>query len=287
MKRKSTKKMLALLLAAMMSVSVLAGCNQNEQSETQQSTEETTEQASEENTDAESAESESTSGEEASSQNTEKITLSDESGLPQFNNPAENSEVAIIHTTAGDISVMFFPEYAPKAVENFLTHAKEGYYDGVSFHRVISDFMIQGGDPKGDGTGGESIWGKEFENEVSDKIFNFNGAMAMANAGPDTNGSQFFIVQASTVPEPRELIYQQYGQPQEAIDKYNEVGGAPWLDGSYTVFGQVFDGMDVVNKIVEETSGNTDENGIVPEDERAIIESITVAPATDYFNYAE
>ena len=161
MKRKSTKKMLALLLAAMMSVSVLAGCNQNEQSETQQSTEETTEQtteqASEENTDAESAESESTSGEEASSQNTEKITLSDESGLPQFNNPAENSEVAIIHTTAGDISVMFFPEYAPKAVENFLTHAKEGYYDGVSFHRVISDFMIQGGDPKGDGTGGEHL----------------------------------------------------------------------------------------------------------------------------------
>lgn len=80
---------------------------------------------------------------------------------------------------------------------------------------------------------------------------------------------------------------QQSGFPQEAIDKYNEVGGAPWLDGSYTVFGQVFDGMDVVNKIVEETSGNTDENGIVPEDERAIIESITVAPATDYFNYAE
>ena len=103
MNRKSTKKMLALLLAAMMSVSVLAGCNQNEQSETQQSTEETTEQtteqASEENTDAESTESESTSGEEASTQNTEKITLSDESGLPQFNNPAEDSEVAVIHTT--------------------------------------------------------------------------------------------------------------------------------------------------------------------------------------------
>mgnify|MGYP000007900598 FL=1 len=291
MNRKSTKKMLALLLAAMMSVSVLAGCNQNEQSETQQSTEETTEQtteqASEENTDAESTESESTSGEEASTQNTEKITLSDESGLPQFNNPAEDSEVAVIHTTAGDISVMFFPEYAPKAVENFLTHAKEGYYDGVSFHRVIDNFMIQGGDPKGDGTGGESIWGKEFENEVSDKMFNFNGAMAMANAGPDTNGSQFFIVQASSIPDGYDALMQQSGFPQEAIDKYNEVGGAPWLDGSYTVFGQVFDGMDVVNKIVEETSENTDENGIVPEDERAIIESITVAPATDYFNYAE
>ena len=187
----------------------------------------------------------------------------------------------------GKKGVVRDPDVHLEVLENFLTHAKEGYYDGVSFHRVISDFMIQGGDPKGDGTGGESIWGKEFENEVSDKMLNFNGAMAMANAGPDTNGSQCFIVQASTVPEPRELIYQQYGQPQEAIDKYNEVGGAPWLDGSYTVFGQVFDGMDVVNKIVEETSGNTDENGIVPEDERAIIESITVAPATDYFNYAE
>ena len=139
----------------------------------------------------------------------------------------------------------------------------------------------------GDGTGGESIWGKEFENEVSDKMFNFNGAMAMANAGPDTNGSQFFIVQASSIPDGYDALMQQSGFPQEAIDKYNEVGGAPWLDGSYTVFGQVFDGMDVVNKIVEETSGNTDENGIVPEDERAIIESITVAPATDYFNYAE
>ena len=286
MNRKSTKKMLALLLAAMMSVSVLAGCNQNEQSETQQSTEETTEQtteqASEENTDAESAESESTSGEEASSQNTEKITLSDESGLPQFNNPAEDSEVAVIHTTAGDISVMFFPEYAPKAVENFLTHAKEGYYDGVSFHRVISDFMIQGGDPKGDGTGGESIWGKEFENEVSDKMFNFNGAMAMANAGPDTNGSQFFIVQAKDcdpglVSQMKEIGVNARGQgfPEDVIAKYEEIGGTPWLDYKHSVFGQVFEGMEVVDKIAA-----TDVTG-----EKVIMEKVSVEPAANHFAY--
>ena len=199
-----------------------------------------------------------------------------------------SNPIVTIEMENGDImKAELYPEIAPNTVNNFISLVKKGFYDGVIFHRVINGFMIQGGDPKGDGTGGESIWGKEFENEVSDKMFNFNGAMAMANAGPDTNGSQFFIVQASSIPDGYDALMQQSGFPQEAIDKYNEVGGAPWLDGSYTVFGQVFDGMDVVNKIVEETSGNTDENGIVPEDERAIIESITVAPATDYFNYAE
>ena len=263
--------MLSVLLAAVLSAAMLSSCS-NIQTTEEQPSAETTEQTTEEATVGESTPS------------VEKITLSDESGLPQFNNPSEDSEVAIIHTTLGDIKVMFFPEYAPKAVENFLTHAKEGYYDGISFHRVIDGFMIQGGDPNGDGTGGESIWGEVFENEVSDQLYNFYGALAMANAGPDTNGSQFFIVQANTVPEPRELVYAQYGQPEVAQEKYNEVGGAPWLDGSYTVFGQVFEGMDVVNAIVAQAK-DTDENGIVAEDQRAIIESITVAPATNYFNY--
>ena len=273
MNHKTTKKLLALLLAAMLSMSVFAGCGDTT-SEQSSSSETATEQTTEE----QSAESAAP---------VEKITLSDESGLPQFNNPAQDSEVAIIHTSAGDISVMFFPEYAPKAVENFLTHAKDGYYDGVSFHRVIEDFMIQGGDPKGDGTGGESIWGDVFENEVSDQLYHFNGALAMANAGPDTNGSQFFIVQAQSFPDVYESQMQARGDSEEVIAKYKEIGGTPWLDGSYTIFGQVFDGMDVVDKIAQETSGNTDSNGIVPEDERATIESITVAPATDYFNYAE
>ncbi|MEG0753290.1 MAG: peptidylprolyl isomerase [Angelakisella sp.] len=98
-------------------------------------------------------------------------------------------------TSMGDIEIMLFPEEAPKAVENFITHAKAGYYDNLIFHRVIDNFMIQGGDPNGTGTGGESIWGEAFEDEFSDSLHNFRGALSMANSGPNTNGSQFFIVQ--------------------------------------------------------------------------------------------
>ena len=109
--------------------------------------------------------------------------------------PAVGETVAIMHTNMGDISIRFFPEAAPKAVENFLTHARNGYYDGLIFHRVIEDFMIQGGDPKGTGAGGESIWGSAFEDEFDKKLHNLRGSLAMANSGVNTNGSQFFINQ--------------------------------------------------------------------------------------------
>ena len=105
---------------------------------------------------------------------------------------------AVIETSMGNITVALFPQEAPKAVENFLTHAREGYYDGLTFHRVINDFMIQGGDPNGNGTGGESIWGQPFEDEFSDGLHHFPGALSMANSGVNTNGSQFFIVQNAT-----------------------------------------------------------------------------------------
>lgn len=114
----------------------------------------------------------------------------------QTEKPAEGEQVAIMHTSMGDIAIRFFPEAAPKAVENFLTHAKNGYYDGLTFHRVIDDFMIQGGDPEGTGTGGESIWGKNFEDEFDKKLMNLRGSLSMANSGVNTNGSQFFINQA-------------------------------------------------------------------------------------------
>ena len=113
--------------------------------------------------------------------------------------PADGEITATINTTLGAIRVKLFPEEAPKAVENFITHAKNGYYDGIIFHRVIKDFMIQGGDPNGTGMGGESIWGRPFEDEFTPKLHNLRGALSMANAGPCTNGSQFFIVQANTV----------------------------------------------------------------------------------------
>ena len=113
----------------------------------------------------------------------------------QLEQPAEGEEIAVMHTSMGDIYIRFFPEAAPKAVENFKTHAQNGYYNNLTFHRVISDFMIQGGDPKGNGTGGESIWGGSFEDEFDAKLLNLRGSLAMANSGVDTNGSQFFINQ--------------------------------------------------------------------------------------------
>ncbi len=161
--------------------------------------------------------------------------------------------IVTIRTNRGDIKVKLLPEAAPKAVENFVTHAKNGYYDGIIFHRVIRDFMIQGGDPTGTGMGGESIWGKEFADEFSDKARNFRGALSMANAGPGTNGSQYFIVQAGpeTMDERMFPMLKRQGKSfsEDAVSAYMEKGGTPWLDGAHTVFGQVIEGMDIVDKI--------------------------------------
>jgi peptidyl-prolyl cis-trans isomerase B (cyclophilin B) len=168
--------------------------------------------------------------------------------FPQLDLAVKEAQ-ATLQTNYGDIDLIFFEEQAPKAVENFLTHAKEGYYDGVIFHRVIPDFMIQGGDPEGSGRGGESIWGKPFEDEFSDDLFNLRGALSMANAGPKTNGSQFFIVQASHFPKQMKAALK--GLPEEIQTAYQENGGTPWLDGKHTVFGQVVSGMDVVDKIAK------------------------------------
>ncbi|HIU35103.1 MAG TPA: peptidylprolyl isomerase [Candidatus Fimenecus excrementigallinarum] len=166
--------------------------------------------------------------------------------------PKAGEEIAEIQTNMGTVRVRLFPEYAPKAVENFKTHAKNGYYNGLIFHRVIQDFMIQGGDPTGSGMGGESIWGESFEDEFTPLLHNLRGALSMANAGPGTNGSQFFIVQASEVSS--DMLDQleaasEEAFPTECVRAYETLGGTPWLDYHHTVFGQVFDGMDVVDAI--------------------------------------
>lgn len=178
--------------------------------------------------------------------------------LPQLRDPEKGQPIAIIKTEGyGDIKLMLFPEQAPKAVENFITHAKNGYYDGVTFHRVIENFMIQSGDPLGNGTGGESIWKKPFVNEISDELYNFNGALCMANSGPDTNGSQFYIVQAHDSLT-KDYIENAEKYSQEALDAYEKMGGAAYLDGGYTVFGQVIGGMKTVNRIAETATGTND-----------------------------
>ena len=176
--------------------------------------------------------------------------------------PVSGDTVATMKTTLGDIKIKLFPEFAPKAVENFVTHAKNGYYNGLIFHRVIPDFMIQGGDPMGSGIGGESIWGVPFEDEFAPELHNLRGALSMANSGPSTNGSQFFIVQAKDAPsqmiEQMEQMTAEQGFPPEATQSYKELGGTPWLDFRHTVFGQVFEGMDVVDAIAEVKTGAND-----------------------------
>ncbi len=219
----------------------------------------------------------------------------------QTEQPSAGDTVAIMHTSMGDISIRLFPEAAPKAVENFTTHAKNGYYNGLTFHRVMNDFMIQGGDPDGDGTGGDSIWGTDFADEFDEKLLNIRGALSMANAGVNTNGSQFFINQAKATGETAEKLkasaesqlaqvleqaestYDSYEQyygaqftemyptvddfiaanllpdsrlvPDEVWELYAKHGGNISLDGAWrasgghTVFGHVYEGMDIVDKI--------------------------------------
>lgn len=175
--------------------------------------------------------------------------LSEQEVLPQFQQAQSGQPIVTMKTTKGDIKIKLFPDYAPKAVENFLTHSKSGYYNGLTFHRVIEDFMIQGGDPNGNSTGGTSIWGKPFVDEFSPELAHFRGALSMANSGPNTNGSQFFIVQSDSIDESLVSDMENAGFNSDVIEKYKSVGGTPWLDYKHTVFGQVIEGMEVVDQI--------------------------------------
>ncbi|MDE7061134.1 MAG: peptidylprolyl isomerase [Lachnospiraceae bacterium] len=187
--------------------------------------------------------------------------------LYQFEDLSEGETYARIHMKEyGTITVKFFQNEAPLAVENFLTHAKEGYYNGVTFHRVIDDFMIQGGDPDGTGMGGESIWGKYFADEFSEKLHPYRGALCMANTEKsDTNGSQFFIVQADadSILQMKTLLDAEYKMTlkdyfkagydtdltDEEVERYELYGGTPWLYKHHTVFGQVLEGYEVLDAI--------------------------------------
>lgn len=171
------------------------------------------------------------------------------SEFPQLHLDKQTGTTATIKTNKGDISLQLFDKLAPKTVKNFVELAQDGYYDGVIFHRVIPNFMIQGGDPTGTGRGGKSIYGEQFEDEFSDQLFNLRGALSMANAGPNTNGSQFFIVTMDEVPAQMVGQLEAAGFPAEIIDAYKERGGTPWLDNKHTVFGHLIAGEDVAQAI--------------------------------------
>jgi peptidyl-prolyl cis-trans isomerase B (cyclophilin B) len=191
-------------------------------------------------------------------------------------------ELAILHTNKGDITIRFFPEEAPVAVTTFKAHARNGYYDGLLFHRVIPNFMIQGGCPLGTGTGGESVWGGRFDTEISLNLRHFRGALAMAHAGPGTIGSQFYIVQNNNLDNSFVEMFEDYKNhldevigmlpdgtvirlndlhPIEGINYFLENGGTPHLDwlwnqrGPHPVFAHVVEGMDVVDAIANTPQG--------------------------------
>ena len=203
----------------------------------------------------------------------EEKTMYEKYAEEQFAEPKEGETIAVLHIkNYGDITVKFFDDIAPKAVENFITHAKDGYYNGVIFHRVINEFMIQGGDPQGTGYGGESIWGRGFAEELSEKLLPYRGSLCMASAGTGTSslGSQFFITQAHYDEETAKIL-EQYEWPSDIIEMYKKHGGYMSLYQGYTIFGQVIDGMDVVDEIAK-TKTNASDKPL----EDVVIESIEV-----------
>jgi len=194
--------------------------------------------------------------------------------VANFTAPEKDEEVVNMKIKGyGDVKIKFFPEYAPAAVENFITHAKDGYYDGLTFHRVIKDFMIQGGDPSGDGTGGESIWGGKFDGGKYFNLIHAAGAIAYANSGStSTDGSQFYIVTGKVYSDDEFAELKSRASFTDSAEKvYKTAGGTPFLDGRYTVFGQVYDGLDIIFKA---QNTETDESDKPKED--LIIESVTV-----------
>jgi cyclophilin family peptidyl-prolyl cis-trans isomerase len=176
------------------------------------------------------------------------VVTIDDVTIRNFDMPEKGEKIAVIKVKDfGTIKVKLFPEAAKKGVENFEGLANMGYYNELIFHRVIKDFMDQTGDPRGDGTGGQSMWGGDFDGGIPDGLYHFTGAVAYANTGTtSTSGSQFYIVNTEAVAPSFEGLDP---MPKNVYEKYKEVGGVPYLDGSYTVFGQVFEGIDVVRAI--------------------------------------
>ena len=192
-----------------------------------------------------------------------QVTL-DEKPVLNYTAPAQGDQIVrITIRDYGDITVRLFPELLPEACENFIGLTEQGYYDELIFHRVMENFMIQGGDPKGDGTGGESIWGDKFNGGYDEQLIHVPGALAYANsAGTSTDGSQFYIVTGDAMDEEKIGKISEAGGiyfTAEAKELYCQYGGAPWLDGgSYTVFGQVIDGLDVAFAVSHTATDSND-----------------------------
>lgn len=200
-----------------------------------------------------------------------------ESTVLQFNTPQNGDTIAIIETNKGTIKIVLYPTLAPVAVDNFIRLSENGYYENTTFHRIVKDFIIQGGDPTGTGSGGMSVWGGYFDVEISGQLHNYSGAVGMASTS-NGNGSQFYIVQTPT-DSVSDVMAEQLlsaGYTQDVVDTYLQVGGVPYLDNGYTIFGQVYEGMDVVDKMA---SVSTDDREKPKKD--IVVQSITISTYDD------
>lgn len=250
MKRYIKYFLVVLLLIVMLFV--LTGCGDEE-------TENKTNTSNSTNTSTVTEEADMTEAneflEELENLSEEEVTANAEAQMAE---PNEGDTIAIFHIEGyGDITIKFFEDVAPKACENFITHAQEGYYDGLTFHRVIEDFVIQGGDPLGNGTGGESIWGEDFEEELSATVLPYKGAICMASRGTGTQslGSQFFIVQTDYTENMESYLYS------NLLSSYQKYGGDLYdlaIRYQYTTFGQVIDGLDIVDEIASVETDSSD-----------------------------
>ena len=198
--------------------------------------------------------------------------------IANYTEPEKGEEIVVMTIKdRGTVKFKLFPDLLPRACANFVGHVVNEDYNGLTFHRVISDFMIQGGDPHGNGQGGESIWGGRFDGGTSGYLCNVKGALAYANSGStSTDGSQFYIVVGQKFTD--ETVFEKYkGQDfnytEKARSAYFTEGGAPWLDGGYTVFGQVIEGMDIVEDICSTTVVDSNDKPL----DDVIIEKVEIA----------
>ena len=257
------RKIISFLSIMIVLLLLLTGCGNDEKVNTTSSKNKVANQTS------------NTTNTTKSSKEEKKVNVNyEEAAKKQTAAPKSGETIAVMHIkNYGEVKFKFFNDVAPKAVENFLTHAKNGYYNGVTFHRVINEFMIQGGDPQGTGMGGESIWKKDFEEELSPELVPYRGSLCMASRGLENSpslGSQFFITQANYDEEMASYMAS-YGYPADLLEQYKNYGGYLSLYQQYTVFGQVYQGMDIVDKIA---AVQTDANDKPLED--VVIEKIDV-----------
>ncbi len=253
------KKLASLIMCVVACAAVFSGCGDDSNSAA-----------------GKASDSKDNSVEVSDSTNDESSVAQSAGSVMNFTAPKEGEDIIVMTIKDyGDVKIKLFSEQASKGVENFTGLASQGYYDGLIFHRIISDFMIQGGDPQGTGMGGESIWGEKFDGGTSADVSHFAGAVAYANSGSTaTNGSQFYIVTGEvSTDESLSQIAEYYGTSfsDEAKELYKTIGGTPFLDGNYTVFGQVFDGLDIIFDV---QNVDTDANDKPTKD--VVIEKVSV-----------